>query len=270
MSAVLIGAGVGVVGTGLKLYEGLHQDSQANAIQKNLKDPTYKIPPEFAQNTELARQMAQQGLPQQQVNNAQNGINQNNAAAIAAISRSANPGSGITSVTRQADNATNNLSAEDAQARQNNQRYFIGQNAALGNQELAKQQSDVFDKYTRDFNQMQAYRGAGQQNIAGAAQDAIGLGMTGLNYAKNNPSTNNSGRDANAAFARDNSGQAALNSSNASFNGYLGANPAPQQQVGLPSLGYDQSGGINPSGLRPGTIMPQKPQYYGQGWGWPQ
>lgn len=181
--------GLGIAGAGLayNVINGVVQNNKADNLQKSLKDPVYAIPQEFYENRAIARQMAQVGLPQQQYNNAVNGINQNNASAIAAASKTNNPGAAISSITRQSDNANAALTAEDAQARESNQRYFMQQNSALGNQELAKQQNDVYDKYTRDFNQMQAYRGAGQQNINNAITGASQLGMTYLNYNNNNP-----------------------------------------------------------------------------------
>lgn len=227
MTAIAIGAGAAVLGTGLNIYQGLHQQSQANAIQKNLKDPIYNIPSEFYQNREIARQMATLGLPQQQYNNAVNGINQNNASGLATLSRSANPGAGVTSLTRQSDNAMDKLTTEDANARQNNQRYFINENSQLGNQELAKQQSDVFDKYTRDFNQMQAYRGAGQQNLMGGAQDAVSLGMAGISYAGNNPNTGPVGTPYNGVGIAPSQQQLATTGSN--FNAYLRGLPQSTQ-----------------------------------------
>lgn len=180
MSALGIGIGLAAVGTGLKAYEGFSQESKSNAIQKNLKDPIYNIPPEFEQNRNIARQLAQQGLPQSVINEQTNRINQNEAGAIQALSNSANPGSGVTSVVRQGNAAGATLAAEDAQARNNNQRYFIQENKAVGDQKLAKQQSDVFDKYTRNYNEMQAYRGAGMQNLNSAVNDATQLGEYGL------------------------------------------------------------------------------------------
>lgn len=188
MAIGVIGGAAALVGTGLKVYEGIHQNSKANAIQKSLHDPNYVIPPEFYENRNIAKQMAVQGLPQQVYNNQINGINQNQAAGIQAASRSANPGN-IASVVRQGDQAIAGLDAQDAQARQNNQRYYIQQNRELGGQELAKQQNDVFDKYTRNFNQMQAYRGASMQNFNSAAGDIGQLGMMGANYALGNQRT---------------------------------------------------------------------------------
>ncbi len=86
------------------------------------------------------------------------------------------------------------MDASDAAARDNNQRFFINQNAQVGNQQLAKQQNDVFDKYTRDFNQVQAYRGAAQDNFNNAVSGAQGLGMTVLNGQSGGASAGGSGQ----------------------------------------------------------------------------
>lgn len=225
--------GLGIAGAGLVygVVNSQIQQHKANQIQKNLKDPVYNIPPEFEENRNIARQMAQIGLPQQQYNNQLNNINQNQAAAISTLGRSANPGSSVASIVRQGDNATNSLNAEDAQARNNNQRYAIQENAALGNQELAKQQSDVFDKYTRDFNEMQAYKGASQQGLNSAIGGAQQLGMTALNASYNNPSSTQT------------MGQKL---GNPTLSATIPQQQNTFQQPGIPSL---------------------TPQYYGQGWG---
>ena len=126
--------------------------------------------------------MAQLGLPQAQQNNALNQINASQAAGLATAQRSANPGAAISNVTGQTNAALNNLSSEDSQARQNNQRYFIDQNTQLGGQKLQQQQANVFDPYTQHYNEMQAYRGAGQQNINSGIQDISQLGGYALQY----------------------------------------------------------------------------------------
>lgn len=134
--------------------------------------------------------MAQRGLPQAVINQQTDQNNQNQAGAIQAVSRSSNPGAGITSIVRQGDQSQEKLAAEDAQARDNNQRYFISENAQLGGQEIDKQQNDVFDKYTRNFNMMQADKGAGMQNVNTGVQDLTQLGGIALQYAYN-PTTAN-------------------------------------------------------------------------------
>jgi hypothetical protein len=161
----------------------ISNSNKANDIQKNLKTPVDTIPDEFFQNREIAKQMAQVGMPQQQYNNAQNNINQTQAAALSTLGRSANPGANIGSIVRQGDNARQTLDAEDAQARQNNQRYFVQENAKLGARKDQQEQSNVFDPYTRDFNQMQAYRGAAATAQNNVINSGAALGQSLLKYA---------------------------------------------------------------------------------------
>jgi len=80
---------------------------------------------------------------------------------------------------RAGDNATNTLNAQDAAARQANQRFYIGQNGILGQQKLAQQQYNKFDKYTEQFNKAAALRGAANQNIQNGI-NAISSTATGL------------------------------------------------------------------------------------------
>lgn len=178
MSVLAIGAGTAVVGTGMKLYSGLHQQSQANKIDANNPRPDYVIPQEYYDNVNMARNMAQVGLPQQQYNNQLNNINTNQAGAIQSLSNSANPGANLASIVRGGDAATNTLNAQDAQARDANQRVYMQQLGVLAQQKLAQQQSDKFDKYTEQFNKAAALRGAGMQNVNSAANGLSQLGTT--------------------------------------------------------------------------------------------
>lgn len=233
--AVIAGAGL-LYGA----YKGMKNDAKAAQIQKGLTDPVYHIPQEFEENRRIARNMAQIGIPQQQYNNQVNAINQNQATGISALNNSANPGSGVAATVRASNNATNTLNAEDAQARANNQRYFISQNAAMGNQELAKQQNDVYDKYTRDFNQMQAYKGAANQNYNNAINGAQNLGLTMVGNAQ---------------------------------NGTTGMPQTMGQSLGAPQLSAPRSAGIIPTTqqLQPNfgnSASPAHPLYYGNNWNW--
>lgn len=182
ISALALGAGAAILGTGFNIYNGIKQESKANSIEKNLKQPQYQIPPEFLENKRIAQQMAQLGLPSAQRNNELNQINSNQAAGLATASRSANPGGAVSNIVGQSNAATNNLNAEDAQARQSNERYYLQENAQLGGQKIAQQQANVFDPYTQHYNEAQAYRGAGMQNINSGIQDITKLGGLAIQY----------------------------------------------------------------------------------------
>ena len=135
--------------------------------------------------------MAQIGLPTQVTNDATNRINQTKAAGIAAAQNSNNPGGNIAAIVRQGNQAEAHLAAEDAQARENNQRYFIQQNATLGARKDQQEQANVFDPYTRDFNLMQAYRGAANT----AANNTVNAGLSAAMADFNNktPKTRDNG-----------------------------------------------------------------------------
>lgn len=175
MSFLVVSAAIGGAGLLYNGYKSIKQNAEANKIDKNNPRPDYQIPDEYKQNVAMAKHMAQIGLPQQQYNNQLNAINQNQAATIGALSRSANPGANLAAIVRGGDNATANLNAQDAAARQNNDRYYIGQNAALGQQKLAQQQYNKFDKYTEDYNKSAALRGASAQNLQNGINGAAGL-----------------------------------------------------------------------------------------------
>jgi len=228
---------IGGAGLLLNAGEGIAQNAKANAIKP--KDPVYNIPREFFENREIARQMAQLGIPQQQYNNAVGNINQSEAAAIAAAQNSNNPGGAIAAINRQGNQAKAKLDAEDAQARQTNQRYFINENEKLAGQELQKQQSDVFDKFTRDFNQMQAYRGASMQNFNNLAGGAQQLGETVLNYKANNPSQTMGQRYNLDPIAATNPSSPNINATPP--NPFGGASPVPYPGMFKQWNGVDQS-----------------------------
>lgn len=183
MSFVAVSAGIGTAGLLYNGYKSIKQDSEASSINKNNPRPTYQIPDEYKQNYLMAQHMAQTGIPTQQYNNQLNNINRNQAGAIGALGQSANPSGGLASIVRAGDDADNKLNGQDATARQANQRYAIGQNGILGQQELAAQQYNKFDKYSENFNQAAALQGASNQNLQNTVSSASAL--TGDLYSAN-------------------------------------------------------------------------------------
>jgi hypothetical protein len=173
-----LGGGVilGGLALGRAIYGGI-QKHKANQLAKSNVRPDYTIPQEYLDNAALAKQMAQVGLPQQQYNNAMNGINRNLSVGIGAAGRSSNPTGSIASIVRGTNDAQLNLDAQDANARMNNQRFAIGQNAVLGQQMLAKQQWDKFGKFQENAAASRALSAAGDQNINNAANTIAGAGL---------------------------------------------------------------------------------------------
>lgn len=259
ITSAAIGAGSALYGIG----KSISQSSQANKIDKNNPRPTYSIPDEYVQNVNMAKQMAQIGLPQQQYNNQLNAINKNQASGVATLNNSANPGSSLAAIVRAGDDATGNLNAQDASARQNNERYLIGQNGVLGQQKLAQQQYNKFDKYSEDYNKAAALRGAGAQNLQNGINGAAGIAtdLYNINSLGSSPSTTPSTNYNLPA--------------NQEFNSYLNSNPV----VSPVNTNYTHnlSVGNNPLNDMIGpysrygnNTTPTPPQtYIGKNWGVP-
>lgn len=193
MSFVAVSAGIGAVSLATGVAKGISASSKANAIDRNNKRPTYQIPDEYKQNLALAKQMAQIGLPQQAYNQQQNAIASNQAGAVSALGNSANPGANLAAIVRAGDNATGQLNAQDALARQQGTKSVMAANNAIANQKLQAQQYNDFDRYSENFNRAQALRSASNADwnnaLNGAAGLAGGLATNNLGFGKTTTST---------------------------------------------------------------------------------
>jgi len=177
-------AGIGALGKGIF---GAIQNHQASEIEKNNHRPTMGVQQELNDNVATADQMARIGLPQQQYENQLNDIQRNQAGGLYALGHSANPGANIASVVRAGNDATNNLNAEDAAARNRNTLALIQQRGILANAKQNAWNYNYADKYSENLAKSQALRGAGTQNIAGALNDIGGAGMSMLGYGSGMP-----------------------------------------------------------------------------------
>jgi len=158
---------------------GLSGLGKANRRARNLKYPIEQVNPLLQQNAAIAENMGRVGLPQQQYNNSLNNIMRNQAGALTMFGR--NPQrTNLASLLRGTNDATMNLDAQDAQARNANQRFAIGQRGVLANE-----QNRVWDWNNRKRYQMEAasiaqQAGAAKQNMFGGLQGLTNLGMMGL------------------------------------------------------------------------------------------
>lgn len=190
MSAIIGGAIVGGAALAKGIY-GATQNAKASAIEKQNIRPTETVDPLYQQNVNLAQQMAQTGIPQQQYNNQLNAINRNQAGAINSLSGSANPGAGLASIVRAGNDANNNLNAQDAAARNKNTLALIQQRGILANQNHNAWNYNYADKYSENLAKSQALRGAGSQNISGALGS---IGQAGMGYMGALSGTNQGGQ----------------------------------------------------------------------------
>ena len=173
----------------LKGLGGLLQIGQGRRLARNNPFPTATVNENILKNAEMAENMGRVGLPQQQYNNTLNNYNRNLAGGLRTLSRSANPSAGVASLLRASNDATNNLDAQDAMARMQNQRFAFGQRSALANE-----QNRVFDwnkKQRYIYNGQAAAQAlnAGRSNAFGSLTD---LSMLGQSYfSGQNPNNTN-------------------------------------------------------------------------------
>ncbi len=161
---IALAAGAAALPQAAKFVSGIFGSSKGRRLEKNNIRPTYKIPGQFAENAGMARNDAQVGMPSAQYAYARNNINRNFASALFANSRNGGRGVNLNSMLRANNDATMGLDATSANMRMQNKRTFMNYNSVLGQQMLAKQQWDKFDKYNEMDAKAQGMIGAGRQN----------------------------------------------------------------------------------------------------------
>lgn len=166
----------GVVGGSaiLKGVTGLVQGSKASSIEKQNPFPTEGVQNEYFQNVNQAQQMAQQGIPAAAYNNQLNQIQQGQAGAIQSLNRSANPGANLASIVRQGDQATANLNAQDAIARNQNMLRLLQERQILAQQKDKAWDWNYQQRYLGNLAKSQALRQSSNANISGALSDLSG------------------------------------------------------------------------------------------------
>ncbi len=172
---------IALAAAGLGGLFGIGQKLQASRIEKNNPFQARTVNSLIAGNAAQAQNQARIGIAEQQYQNALNQQNQNLSNILGVASRSGRniPLAGLL---RQSNLATQNLNSQDAQARQQNQRFAMQQNQVLAQEQQNVRKYNVEDPYMRKMQQAAELRNAGNQNIFGAlgmaAQSSM---MSGLN-----------------------------------------------------------------------------------------
>lgn len=170
---------------------GLVQKHKARKILDNLQYPIETIPTAIRQNKDLATNAANTGLPQEQYNNTLKNIQRNQLMTLrAGLDRGGVLGS-LAKITQLTNDATANLDAKDAQARQQNQKTLYGINNTYGNWQNKVWDNNVKQKYLRDYNYGMSLMGSGNQNFVNGidkvASGAAQFGLTGGFNRRPNP-----------------------------------------------------------------------------------
>ena len=156
--------------------QGRKQQKEAEAMMRNLKDPGFQIPEEYAQNLAQAEQLARVGMPAEQYNLASTNIQRGTQAGLRQLGRMSNPFAGIAGLARTQTDALANLDAANAAARRQNIMGAMGARSQMAQAKLAQQQYGQ-QRFFEQMNQAQALQGAGMQNVAGALSGLGNIGM---------------------------------------------------------------------------------------------
>ncbi len=173
-----IGAILGAASAGLGIIKGISQGIKANRLERNNVLPVTKVNSNILSNALQARQMAQIGLSSAQYNN-QVQMQQNNLSNVLASASRSGGNIPVAGLLRQANQATMNLNALDAQTRQQNQRISYQNNSALANEEQRVFNWNKAQPYLRTAQQVASMRNAGTQNIFGGISTVANMAMGG-------------------------------------------------------------------------------------------
>jgi len=169
------GAGIANMAGGLVSgITGFFQRRKAKKELAKLKRPEYEIPQEILRTQKMAEQDAAEGLPSQQYNQAQQGIQrqQNRAISMAADRRGGLMA--LPTIQQTGTDAQLNLDVKDAEARRTNkQRLYgiMGQTAGYRDKAF---EVNKMQPYQEDKNYYMGLLGAGDKNLTGGAEKFLG------------------------------------------------------------------------------------------------
>ena len=186
MPLPLILAGIEAASGLAQGISGLFQSARAKKLASQNVRPVYQIPDEIKANKELAQIYANQGMPSEQMAQAQKGIGRSQAASLAASADKRGGLATIAGIQDASQNAQANLAAQSAAMRMQNIRGLMGANA-----QLAQYRDKAFDynqaqKYQENAAAARALQAAGTQNIQQGLSGFLSGASTGLSLLGGN------------------------------------------------------------------------------------
>jgi hypothetical protein len=173
----------GTIGGLYNIASGIFSKAKANRLAKQSVRPIYTAPGEIAQNQELARNAAQNGMSATEYNNQLNNINTNEAAGLNTLSTQRNSLAGVGNIVAQSNAADMNLNAQDdAVKRQNLQNLYSANSQAADYADKAFQYNKA-DKYAQEQNIISQLRGQGNASVNSGVSS---LGNLAQSYFLNN------------------------------------------------------------------------------------
>ena len=165
-----------IAGGLLGLFSGLSQKKKAKDALAGLQYPTEQMPSEIVENQNIARRDAATGLPSEQYANAMKNIQRQQLAALRGANDRRAGGGLIGGIQAGTNDALLNLDAEDARMKLDNQGKLIAANNTAAGWKSKLFDSNVRDKYIRDYNYAMGLKGAGNENQT-SGFDKIGAGI---------------------------------------------------------------------------------------------
>ena len=145
---------------------GVFQNSKANRLERQNVQPLTAVDPNLVKNVGQAELMAQQGMTSQAYNNATNQLNSGLTAGLRQAGRMGGTAS-IASVLRANQAGFNNLTAQNAQLQQQNQRVAMQSRSALAQDNQRVFNWNKAQPYLAMQQRIASLRSAGNQNIFG-------------------------------------------------------------------------------------------------------
>lgn len=174
-----VGTAIGAAAGGLiGGITGLFQKKKGNQLLKNNPYPNQPVPNEVLANQQVAQNMANEGTPSQQYQNAQKNIQRQQSTAVSAAQDRRLGGALIPTIQQATNDAAGNVEAQSSVTRRENQLNL--QNV---NNQVAGWRNQAWDwnqkqKYLQNYQYGQSLVGVGNQNIMAGADKILG-GLVG-------------------------------------------------------------------------------------------
>lgn len=164
----------GLVAGGIKAVTGLFQKHKANKLLSQNPRPTYDIPQEIYQNKGIAEQLSASGLPSTQYAQAQQNIQRQQAGAIQSAQTRRGGLGLIGNIQQRTNDATLGLDVANSKMRVQNMQGLMKANSVLGTYKDKAFDINKMQPYQQNYDYAMGLKGAGNQNIAGGIDTALG------------------------------------------------------------------------------------------------
>lgn len=173
-------AAVAAVPQVLKGINGIFKNAKGKKLAKNNPFVEEGVNQNIVQNAAIANQMAQVGTPQAQYNNQQQAIDRNQAGALRLLGNGNMPNSSLQSTLRASNDATGNLNVQDAVNRQQNQRFAIGQNGILANEQNRVWDWNKRQRYLQNGRAAAELMRSGSQDMSQSLDNISSIGQMAM------------------------------------------------------------------------------------------